>query len=123
MLYNHDTNSIPALPIPNRQATTLCDAWESTYKVLIKQGHPPNLHILDNKLSKDLKNAFLKYDIDYQQVPLKEHRANAAERAIRTFKNHLVAILCSFDSNFLQSSLIILHPSVSFGSRFFIWQF
>ena len=110
VLYNHDTNSIHALPIPNRQAATLRDAWEATHKVLVKQGHPPNLHILDNECSKDLKDAFMKYNIDFQRVPPKEHRANAAERAIRTFKNHLVAIFCSVDSNFPMSEWDRLVP-------------
>ena len=82
---------------------------------------PPNIHNLHNKCSKDLKALCLKYDIHYQQVvPLKEHRADVTQCAISTFMNNLVAIL---RVNFLQSSLIILHPSVSFGSRFFIWQF
>jgi hypothetical protein len=38
--------------------------------------------------------------IDYQLVPPKVHRRNAAERAIRTFKNHFIAGLCSVDKNF-----------------------
>jgi hypothetical protein len=33
-------------------------------------------------------------------APPKEHRANIAERAIRTFKNQFISILCSVDSNF-----------------------
>ena len=38
--------------------------------------------------------------IDYQLVPPGVHRRNAAERAIRTFKNHFIAGLCSTDKNF-----------------------
>jgi hypothetical protein len=33
-------------------------------------------------------------------VPPGIHRRNAAERAIRTFKNHFIAALCSVDKNF-----------------------
>jgi len=38
--------------------------------------------------------------IDFQLVPAGQHRRNAAERAIRTFKNHFIAGLCSIDKNF-----------------------
>jgi len=57
-MYHRDTNSIHATPIPNRQAATLRNAWESTHKKLVKQGSPPDLHILDNECSQDLKDAF-----------------------------------------------------------------
>jgi hypothetical protein len=39
-------------------------------------------------------------NVDFQLVPAGQHRHNAAERAIRTFKNHFVAGLCSTDNNF-----------------------
>jgi hypothetical protein len=100
VLYNRDTNSIHAVAIPNRQAANIRDAWEKTHKLLVHQGHPPELHILDNECSQSLKDAFAKHHVAFQRVPPKEHRVNAAERAIRTFKNHFVAILCTVDSRF-----------------------
>ena len=100
VLYHQDTNSIHTVAIPNRKAASIRDAWETTHKMLIHQGHPPALHILDNECSQDLKDAFQKYRIAFQRVPPKEHRVNAAERAIRTFKNHFVSILCTVDSKF-----------------------
>jgi hypothetical protein len=66
ILYHHDTNSIHAEAIPNRQAASIRNAWEKTHKKLIQQGHPPNLHILDNECSQDLKDAFSKYNIAFQ---------------------------------------------------------
>ena len=110
ILYHRDTNSIHATAIPNRQAATLRDAWESTHKMLIQQGSPPDLHILDNECSQDVKDAFAKYNIAFQRVPPKEHRANAAERAIRTFKNHFTSILCTVDSNYPMSEWDRLLP-------------
>jgi hypothetical protein len=45
--------------------------------------------------------AFLRDEnIDFQLVPPGLHRRNAAERAIRTFKNHFIAGLSSVDKNF-----------------------
>jgi hypothetical protein len=39
-------------------------------------------------------------DIAFQLVPPGTHRRNAADRVIRTFKNHFIAALCSLDKNF-----------------------
>jgi hypothetical protein len=47
-----------------------------------------------------LKNFFTVNDIVYQLVPPHCHRCNAAERAIRTFKEHLVAGLSSVYPSF-----------------------
>jgi hypothetical protein len=100
VLYHQDTNSIHAVAIPNRKAASIRNAWEQTHQMLVHQGHPPHLHILDNECSQDLKDAFAKHNIQFQRVPPKEHRVNAAERAIRTFKNHFVSVLCTVDSKF-----------------------
>jgi hypothetical protein len=65
VLYHHDTNSIHAVAIPNRQAASIRKAWETTHKSLIAQGHAPNLHILDNECSQELKDSFLKHNITF----------------------------------------------------------
>ena len=63
-------NTIHATPIPNRQAATIRNAWQSTYKTLLSRGYSIQHHILDNECSAELKTAFAKYNIDYQLVPL-----------------------------------------------------
>ena len=60
----------------------------------------PKLYILDNEISNEFKNALLKYNLAYQRVPPHIHRRNAAERAIRTFKNHFLAGLATCDPKF-----------------------
>jgi len=55
---------------------------------------------LDNECSNALKDYMTEQNIDYQLVPPTVHRRNSAERAIRTFKNHFVAGLCSVDRDF-----------------------
>jgi len=42
ILYHYDTNNIHATPIPNRQAATIRDAWQSTYRTLIQEITPYN---------------------------------------------------------------------------------
>ena len=56
--------------------------------------------ILNNECSSDLKRAFTNEDITWQHVPPHQHRANAAERAIRTAKAHIKAVLASIDPAF-----------------------
>jgi saccharopine dehydrogenase-like NADP-dependent oxidoreductase len=58
------------------------------------------MYILDNEASNKLKKVLNKYDLTYQLVPPHVHQRNAAEHAIRTFKNHLLAILASCNPEF-----------------------
>jgi hypothetical protein len=55
---------------------------------------------LDNEASTTLKEYNKSEQVDYQLAPPQVHRRNAAERAIRTWKNHLTPGLCSTDTNF-----------------------
>jgi hypothetical protein len=55
---------------------------------------------LDNETSTELEEFFqLEMNIDYQLSPPTNHRANQAERAIRTAKNHLISIIANADQN------------------------
>ena len=56
--------------------------------------------ILDNEFSQELKKALKKKNIDFQFVPHNEHRANAAERGIQTFKQHFLSTLATCDPDF-----------------------
>ena len=100
IIYDSDSNAILVHPLPSRQAAVITKAWETLYQRLTKHGHTMTNFILDNEFSHDLKNAFTKYKVDYQFVPPQMHRANAAERAIRTFKAHFLAGLSSCDPHF-----------------------
>ncbi len=55
---------------------------------------------MDNECSTLLADYMTKQGIDYQLVPVGQHRRNAAERAIRTFKNHFIAGLCTTNKQF-----------------------
>jgi hypothetical protein len=100
VLYNYDSNSIHALPLKNRQAAEIARAWTTTYDLLQRKGVASALHILDNECSTAMKLAFRKHNVAFQLVPPHSHRRNAAERAIRTFKNHLCAGIATCDENF-----------------------
>ena len=63
-------------------------------------GLQPNNYLLDNECSSELQTAFRKNEIKFQLDKPHMHRANAAERAIQTFKAHLKAGLASVDPDF-----------------------
>ena len=100
IMYDYDSNAILAEPISNRKAGTILEATKKLHNILRSKGRGPQLHILDNECSDIMKQYFTSSNIKYQLVPPGQHRTNAAERAIRTFKNHLIAGLCSTDENF-----------------------
>jgi hypothetical protein len=55
---------------------------------------------MDNKSSTALNHFLQSKDIQFQLVPPYVQGQNAAERAIQTFKNHSIAMLCSTDTQF-----------------------
>jgi hypothetical protein len=100
IMYDYDSNAILAEPISNRKAATILAATKKMHNILRSKGRGPQLHILDNECSDIMKSYFNQSNIKYQLAAPGQHRTNAAERAIRTFKNHLIAGLCSTDNEF-----------------------
>jgi hypothetical protein len=75
LCYIYDCNYIKVVPMKSRSVSE----WV--------------LQTLNKEASTALKTFFTVNNIAYQLVPLHCHRRNAAERAIRTFKEHFVARL------------------------------
>ena len=98
--YHNDSNAILAEPLSDRRGNTIIKTWQKINDVFVQRDFKPNLYILDNEISGELKAALAKNKIDYQLTPPYIHRRNAAERAIRTFKNHFLAGLASCDPKF-----------------------
>ena len=57
-------------------------------------------HIMDNKVSKVLKEA-IEYECKLELVPSGCHICSVAEVAMRTFKNHVIVILVGLPDFFL----------------------
>jgi hypothetical protein len=100
ILYDYDSNAILAHPIKDRTAPELLKAFQIMEQILVARGIKPKLMKLDNEASKLLKNYLHQQDITFQLVPPYSHRRNSAERAIRSFKDHLIAGLCTTDKSF-----------------------
>ena len=92
ILYAYDINAILAEPIPSRSQDHLVEDFTKLHTYLHNKGHKVSKHILDNEAPPDLTSYFNSHNIEYQLVPPYVHRANASERAIKTFKhlNHPV---------------------------------
>jgi hypothetical protein len=63
-------------------------------------GFKPKLQTIDNEASAALKNYFTEKEMNYQLVPPHCRITNAAETAIRTFKEHLKSGLATVDPDF-----------------------
>jgi len=84
----------------SRSASEILQAYKISTKILVQAGLKPQLQRLDNECSEALKEYMRDEHVDFQLAPPGVHRRNAAERAIRTFKNHFIAALCSTDKEF-----------------------
>ena len=98
--YGYDSNAILVEPIKNRNANTITKAWEKIHKKFECAGVAPQTYVLDNEASNLLKAAMKEKEVAHQLVTPHNHRANIAERAIQTFKQHFKAILASVDPEF-----------------------
>jgi hypothetical protein len=98
--YIYDCNYVKVIPMKSRSASESYKAYDTINQELTVKGFKPKLQTLDNEASTALKNFFTINDIAYQLVPPCFHRRNAAERAIRNFKEHFVAGLSSVDPSF-----------------------
>jgi hypothetical protein len=110
ILYDYDRNAILAQPIKDRTALELLKAFQAMEQELVGRGLKPKLMKLENDASKLLKTYLHQQNITFQLVPPYSHRQSSAERAIRSFKDHLIVGLCSTDTSFPMHLWDILLP-------------
>jgi hypothetical protein len=89
--YSYDCNYVKAFPMKSRSASEWLKAYEHVNQELTSKGFKPKLQTLDNEASEVLNSFFTENDVEYQLVSPHCHRCNAAERAIRTFKEDFVS--------------------------------
>jgi hypothetical protein len=101
VLYDYyDSNAILAKPIKDRTSPKLLKVFQFIEQELVVRGLKPKLMKLDNEASKLLKDYLYQQDITFQLVPPYSHILISAERASRSFKDQLIAGLCSTDKYF-----------------------
>ena len=95
-------NYIHIETVKDRGQTDYVKAYAHGADFFEARGITPSFERMDNEDS-DLLVQYCKAHtppIALQHVPANNHRGNMAERAIRTVKNHIIAMLCVADPNF-----------------------
>ena len=100
----------------------IVECFKQNIKYLSKRSLKPVLKIIDSVASKAVQAYLEKENVGIQLVKTHNHRANAEEREIQTFKNLIIAGLSTCDASFpsllcnkiipqVQDSLNILRSS------------
>ena len=71
--YNYDSNAILAQPLKSRRGAEIAKAFNLTFDTLASRGAAPNMYILDNEISGDLKHALKKHKLKFQLAPPHQH--------------------------------------------------
>jgi hypothetical protein len=101
VLYLQNDNAILVEPLAKRTDRARIDAYTKLFTRAKQSETTLTLHFMDNEASKAVKTLITQdFKLNIQLVPPNNHRTNAAERAIRTFKDHFVAGLCSTAPDF-----------------------
>ena len=89
-------------PMQSRTSACYILAYDKTFAHWSRYGPVPSIVRLDNESSHDLETFLLteKKVTSFQYFPTGTHRANRAERCIRTWKNHFIATLATTSPKF-----------------------
>ena len=93
VLYDHDSNVIIAEPLKSRSKHELIRAYSAIHSHLSKRGLTPHVQMLNNECPAGVKQVMQNSGVAFQLVLPHLHLTNAAERAIATYKDHLIASL------------------------------
>jgi hypothetical protein len=84
----------------NRTEGEMIKAYQKMVDRMQLAGLGLKRHRLDNECSDNFKKCIQKNNMTHKLVPPDCHRRNMAERAIQTFKNHIVLIQSGVDDRF-----------------------
>jgi hypothetical protein len=93
--YEYRSNAILIRPLRDQTDASLKETFESVYEYLASKGFKPKLNVMDNQCSKAIEQYIKSTGADIQLVNPDDHRVNACERAIQTWKNHWIAGLAT----------------------------
>jgi hypothetical protein len=98
IVYNYESNAILGLPISGFNDNTVFAAYKTQFEFLESKGYKIKLNVMDNQFTKQIKKFLTDNDCELMLVEPHNHRVNAAERAIQTFKDHFISALATTDS-------------------------
>jgi hypothetical protein len=99
VVVHEDTGYIKLIPLTSKTAGVLVKAYQTAYDFFRRQGFSVLKERLDNECSIAFKEFLRTRDppVKLELVQAHKHRANPAERAIRTAKEHLISALAGVD--------------------------
>ena len=97
IFYCEDKNYIFAIAVSSRQGPVLLAALQQAISFFKLHFVDVSKMRMDNECSNALKDHLRNTDTSLELTPAGQHRQNKAERAIRTYKNHLIAGVSGID--------------------------
>ena len=94
IMYCADANYIHCEVMATRKGKEYARAYEQGIKFFQDRNITVTWERLDNETSQELTEVARKLHITIQYLPPHNHRASKAERAIQTWKNHFISVLC-----------------------------
>ena len=95
-----DANYIHCETMSARTGKAYTRAYQEGIDFFTERGITVRWERLDNETSKELTKAARKLRITIQYLPPHNHRASKAERAIQTWRDHFISILCMTDPDY-----------------------
>lgn len=96
--YHEDTNIIHVETTKSRSGSDLLAALQRAIRFFKDRGATPlKIVRMDNEISASMETWLDNSVIELELTPVAQHRTNRAERAIRTWKGHFIAILAGID--------------------------
>ncbi len=99
ILYHYESNAILGTPIAGLDDISIFEAYKKQFENLAAKGFKPKLNVMDNQETKHIKKKITKNKCKVQLVEPHNHRVNAAECAIQTFKDAFIAAFLSRRKN------------------------
>jgi hypothetical protein len=97
VVYIYDLNAIIVWAMSTCTNASIVQGFTKVISILNSGSYHPALNIRDNKCSAAVEKYIQSKAINIQLVPLHNHQANAAKRAITTLKEHFIAALTTID--------------------------
>ena len=98
--YDYNTNAIFAIPMKDLKDNIIIAAFDVIFKDLTEKEYKPQFNMTDNQATTPLKAYLTKVDCAWQFVKPTNHRVNAAEQAIQTYKNHMISGISTLNVDF-----------------------
>jgi hypothetical protein len=97
--YIYNLNAILMRAMPSKNNAAMIAAFSNIFSTLAANGYAPTLNVMDNKCSKAVEAHIKANKMNVHLVPPHNHRINAAECAIATFKEHFIAGLATVNKD------------------------